>query len=380
MSDLPEKLIKARTVCLYRAPYFAALAFTLAYVKVDDPEVVDTMAVDDEGRLYFHPPFVEAKSVAHLATVLEHEYLHIVRKHHKRGENKNHEKWNLATDMEINDDLREAKRPYNWSELWTPEKMGLPNGRTAEQYYNAMRAPSGGGGGGKGNSPADLKRGSLPNAGPGPSPEDLQAAIEQVRAAAKKAGTSAGRAARGIVPEDEPQVDWRVVLRQAISLAVDVDYSIRKGCRRPLGSFVLPRIHTVLGARVGVVIDTSASMGDRELAQIGCEIVGVAREAGEVTLVIGDTRVEYAAVVRRFEDIRPHLAKAKGGGGTDLRPLIAEAAKHKPDVLVVATDAYTPWPDKPPAVPMIVLLSPTGSEELVPAWRRQVIKLPGRKE
>ena len=46
---------------------------------------------------------------------------------------------------------------------------------------------------------------------------------------------------------------------------------------------------------------------------------------------------------------------ARGGGGTDFRPLFAkiEELGYKPDVLIMLTDTFGTFPDTPPDYPVI---------------------------
>lgn len=370
---LPEKLARARALALTRAPYLAALAFGLVYVPTRE---VPTAAVDPQGRLYFNPDCTSKLPVSHLATVLEHEWLHVARRHHARMRDKNLEIWNLAADAEINDDLRASGRPLDWTDYILPSTLRLPENRSAEQYYEALARRHGGGP----SSPGDLLPEGLSNAPPGLSREEVEILIEEVaRAAAKYPCDGEGRARRGILPaEDPPQIDWRRELRAFFNRAVDVDFHLRRGFRRPLpGGVVLPRIAPRHGASAAVVLDTSGSMTARELAVLAREIATLAQTAGvsELHFLAGDTRVAYEARVRRGEDLSPHFENVAGGGGTDLRPLIARAEAQRPDVIVVATDAYTPWPDRPPRVPLVVLLTPNGTRDGIPDWVGRVIEV-----
>jgi hypothetical protein len=56
----------------------------------------------------------------------------------------------------------------------------------------------------------------------------------------------------------------------------------------------------------------------------------------------------------------------KGGGGTDMVAGIAMALTVDPDVVVVMTDGYTPWPPAPVGVPVIIVL--IGEGPFGPSW------------
>ena len=66
-----------------------------------------------------------------------------------------------------------------------------------------------------------------------------------------------------------------------------------------------------------------------------------------------------------------------GGGGTDMTEGIARAVelRPRPDILVVVTDGYTPWPaDQPPVGRVVVALlgEATPPAPLPPVWAHTV--------
>jgi predicted metal-dependent peptidase len=98
---------------------------------------------------------------------------------------------------------------------------------------------------------------------------------------------------------------------------------------------------------IGVVIDTSGSMGTNELNEAMAEVSGIIRSCGTkigVNVIACDAAAEDAQRVFSASQI-----KLSGGGGTDMRVGIeaAQDARPRPDIIVVLSDGMTPWPDAP---------------------------------
>ena len=110
-----------------------------------------------------------------------------------------------------------------------------------------------------------------------------------------------------------------------------------------LASAILPGLRSPVPS-VAVVLDTSASMGTDEVTSALSEIQGVLKILGSPTTVLATDAVVHN--VQRISSVKQ--IKVLGGGGTDMGVGIAEAAKlrPRPDVIIVVTDGYTPWPDR----------------------------------
>ena len=193
--------------------------------------------------------------------------------------------------------------------------------------------------------------------------------------------------ARGNVPghwtrwADEklrPKIDWRKELASAVRHAVaDVagasDYSYRRPSRRQgqvgNGKVILPSLRRPVPS-VAVVVDTSGSIGDAMLSQALAEISGILKSLGQregVHVLACDAEVQACRRV-----FRPEQVQLAGGGGTNMGAGLEAAAKLKPtpQVAVVITDSYTPWPDTAPRG-MKVIVALTG-EGKTPEWAKTI--------
>lgn len=127
------------------------------------------------------------------------------------------------------------------------------------------------------------------------------------------------------------------------------DYTYTRPARRQLPGVVSPALRAprVTGA---VALDTSANIGEASLSAALSEVGGVVRaagiDAGGLPVPSVDSRVATTSRVRRGSDV-----PVTGGGGTDMRVGITAvlALRPRPDVVVVLTDRWTPWPDRAPA-------------------------------
>ncbi len=104
--------------------------------------------------------------------------------------------------------------------------------------------------------------------------------------------------------------------------------------------------------RLVLVVDVSGSIADDLLDRFARELEALTRRLGAgLVLVVGDERVQS---VSRFEPGRSTLRELQfhGGGGTDFTPLLEEASRHRPDLVVVLTDLQGPAHHRP-ACPVV---------------------------
>ncbi|WP_083949761.1 vWA domain-containing protein [Herbidospora yilanensis] len=373
------KLLAARYRAAADRPYFATALYALSIVPSSR---VPTMGVDAHWRCYVSPAFVDATPVEELAAVWIHEVAHLLRDHHARAgrlppaDQRDRLRVNVAQDCEINDDLLADRLPLPAGRM-EPRLFGLAPGRLFEEYVPLLpphEHPLDCGSGAHGRpSPWEIGEGA-PMVGPVEAESLRRHTAEAMRAHRRSRGTLPKGWERWAEQVLEPVVDWRRVLTGAVREAVAwaggaVDYTYRRPSRRSaaMRGVVLPSLRRPL-PRVAIVVDTSGSMGDDELAAALAEVTGVLREVGvhgnRVTVLACDADVHAVSRVTSAEQVT--LA---GGGGTDMRVGVtaALAARDRPNVVIVLTDGHTPWPDEPAACRLIAALIGSGAPP-PPGW------------
>lgn len=200
----------------------------------------------------------------------------------------------------------------------------------------------------------------------------------QIKEHCQSRGNVPGHWSRWAEEKLRPKIDWRKELASAVRHAVaDVagasDYSYRRPSRRQgqvgNGKVVLPSLRQPV-PEVAVVVDTSGSMSDSMLSQALAEIAGVLKASGlrqGVTVLAVDATVHVSRKV--FDARQVQLA---GGGGTDMGAGLYAASKLRPlpQVCVVITDSYTPWPDTPPRGMKVIVALTEGGE--APKWAKTI--------
>ena len=421
------KISEVRFAAHKKAKYLSQVTFGL--VPVERPGI-GTMAVDAHGRVYYDPEFMDPETpLEELAGVFVHECMHVVLKHADRrkkllGEYAQQDElydWNVAADAAINGTLRKAgiKLP---EEGVFPEKLGLPENKSAEWYYSEIRkkreeedppkgeAPADGEGesqdgegsggqpgeqeggydgppvdreGGQGGSSSDgePKEWELPppdDDNPGISEHDLKRIVRQTVQEMKEStsrGTQGGEMQAVIDLILEPKVDPLAELRATVKYAVNSTHGYgnhtykKRNPRQPQGALRIPA-HEQPNPVVKIIVDTSGSMGERDLGlALGVVKKAVSHLQSGVDVVSADTDVRLCEKV-----FKPEQVSLVGRGGTDMAQAMNTVMEEhpRPNVLIVVTDGETPWPDKELPAKCVAALTRKSSYYAVPDWIKTV--------
>lgn len=137
MSNVNQKIDKARMRLLRKSPFFGSLAFKLPIVATDRHPSGGFIATagTDGARIYMNPEFTGTLSTAQTEMVLAHEILHVACKHSLRKRGRNHGIWNKACDYAINPILIEAGYEMPEGGLYNP---AWGDGMAAETIYKEL--------------------------------------------------------------------------------------------------------------------------------------------------------------------------------------------------------------------------------------------------
>ena len=384
----------ARVRAAYQRSYFAPALFSLVPVATD---LIGSMAVDSQWRLYYNDAWVASHSVEENATLLIHEVSHLLRDHETRkiqAAVKDHRLWNTAGDCEINDDLESEGLPLP-GDPPLPGKYGLESGKTAEAYYKLLPKPprkdNRDGSAGRAQTSQDCGSGAhgerrfweLPadddREGGTPGVDRLKAELVQREVARRIDETSPyttdislawRRWARARL---RPQVDYMATIRHAVRRALHdstlgrYDRTYRRPHRRQAcyGEFIMPSFYQPR-PRPGFLIDTSSSMEESQLARAVSELGGLTRQLGygaDVIVACCDAVVHTVRKVFSASQIELY-----GGGGTDIGAgirMFVEKKSDPIDLLVIVSDCRTPWPEDIPPFPVVTIRVGDGTP---PPW------------
>ena len=321
-----------------------------------------------------------------------HENLHIALKQTMFGLpmfNENRQMANLAADFVVNDIIVNIDGTVNNSHERLVE---LPDGGVYDamfhdwsmrEVYNYLkkhakpkRKGSGGGGsgGGQGNDPSqggtqdsqdqwesvtvNGKTYDLSNADEHDfvdigtlSHEERKELNEEIDRALREGGILAGRMGgkmpRAISDMLEPKVDWRDALREFVSASVrgKDEYTWRRMNKRHMANDIyLPSMDNETIGEVIVAIDTSGSIGEKELNEFATELVSICEVSSpeKVRIIWWDAEV---AGTQEFSGDYTGIAsmlKPQGGGGTRVSCVREYINEHRinADCVIVFTDGY----------------------------------------
>ena len=373
---MPTSLQRSRTRLTLDHPWLASLVLRLRLEARDEPPdgVVAmglpwTAATDGEALLY-NPAWIETLTQAEADGLYAHEAGHCGLLHHERRNGRDPLRWNVATDISLNEWLRDAGLTLP-PHACVPEAFGLPGGELAEEVYPKL--------------PQHIQtppQWGYVIAGQGtPEQKEAQragwkAALADAMTAATQAGIAKGSLWDRLVTATlAPQLDWRALLAEFLDkrLAHSGDYTYSRLSRagRALG-LVLPSLHDERLRSVAIVYDTSGSIDARDLGQFHEATRGLLETLAPERCVVVCADADVQTVTDLDEADPADVARVRhgGGGGTDFGPAIAWADAHGPfDVVLYFTDLCGAFPKAPAWADSVLWLATT--TERAP-WGRTV--------
>jgi len=403
-----RRLLLSRMRILNTHGFYGLLLMHMVYSIDENAETAYT----DGTRIAFGPEFLESLTDSELDFVMMHEILHVVLQHCIRGEDRDHERMNIACDIVVNSNiLLENNMDHRSITLskWGESMHIAPDGKegheyTAEQVYDMLpptppqkkkKTPSSGWEKGR----AKQEQGDPKDIAPGGQSWDNHSQwgryeeddtlrdvwVKQFAEACEAITIREKTIGRGTLPLfaqrlleklRDPQVDWRTILNEFVQEEVN-DYSFSPPDRRFQESpFFLPDFNELgkNGEPVDILfmIDTSGSMSDKEITSAFSEVKGAIDQFdGKLKGWLG---FFDAAIIepKPFESVDDVLKiKPAGGGGTDFQIIFEYVHQYMenklPACIIILTDGYAPFPQEHLArdIPVLWLID---NNNIEPPW------------
>ena len=353
MALTSEQRVTKSHIAIMRSKQFCMFAGVLSVGKVIFSEDIPTACTNGRDVIY-NKDFIKTLDEKELNFVVLHEALHKAYQHMhlwKKLWKINPMVANMAADYVVNYAIHEAdeqgeitKRPD--SALFDVKYKGM----TTKQIFDSLMQDAeknGNGQGGEGGHDSHDWEGadSL-------SDEEKKEVAKQIDQALRQGeiirGKMQGNKNRSVTEILEPKVDWREQLREFVnSTCKNKD---RTSWKRPHKRFIGHDIYmpSMIGEAIGQVvigIDTSGSIGDKELNEFLTEVVAICDDVSpsSIELLYWDTCVaghetynqgDYKGLVQS--------TKPAGGGGTRVG-CVNEYIKDKriqPEAIIILTDGY----------------------------------------
>ncbi len=172
---------------------------------------------------------------------------------------------------------------------------------------------------------------------------------------ARMAGKLTGELARMVDDMLQTKVSWTDVLRDfMLKVVKSRDSWVRRN--RRFTKIYLPTRHDRRMGPIVFIPDTSGSMWGDDMEKICSEMAHCASQTQpeSIRVLWADTAVKGEQLFE-VSDFEYSKLEPKGGGGTDMRVPLKYVEQYDPQVVVLMTDGYTPWPDVEPPFPLIVI-------------------------
>jgi predicted metal-dependent peptidase len=308
----------------------------------------------DHYVLYINPegsksvPGFNSFPLEHRLGILKHEMLHILSRHVQRKEDRNHEKFNIATDCAINQLIERQHLPNGAIYPDTFPSPDTPKNLTAEQYYELLPSNNNNSHG-SGNSGNGYEQTLDDHSKWEESQGDAELQDDVTKNMLEKAASHTQKS-RGTVPSQfsewlklvthKREISWQQLLR-------NITGNKRVGIRKTLirRDRRLPNFEWIKGKtkdrkfNLLVISDVSGSVSDKALLSLWGEVRHICDvTSSDIDLIQVDTKPSEPEKLSK----RTTVIERKACGGTILYPAVEMAKQKRIDyqALVITTDGW----------------------------------------
>ena len=364
--ECKDLIAKARTFFLLNEPFLGDLALNLVIKEVGE-DITPTMGTDAK-HLFYNPEFVKKIDMDYMKAVIAHEIAHCIYGHAGiSGAKKVNEKgrmapiWSAACEYAANHfvvDLCHMPLPQSgmydrkYSDgSWTTETiyhdLMKKNHKDPDKFAKGMKLMDDHGTWGKSAG----QNGEDSDSMTGDPDKDWKIWVGKALHTAKMMGNLPAGVQRELMGMLDPQIPWQHILANYLVRVTKDDYTWRRLNKRTLSmGYCTPSLHSTT-FKIGYAVDTSGSMGQKELAEALSEIQSICNsfESYQLVLFACDADVHHVQEVETGDEI-DFAGLMKGGGGTDFRPVfdLIQKEDYELDALIYFTDTYGSFPDSPP--------------------------------
>ena len=379
MSEIAEKISRARLQLMLRNPYLAGAVARLPMREAIDMPWCQSMATDGYN-IFWNAEFCASLNEEELSGVIAHELLHCILGHNDRRDERDRHQWNIAIDHATNLFLLACEIQLPTDRLADRRYVGL----TAEQIYEKLPKQSlvsslgySGEPDGDDNSENitgraqavggfDVHLEELDPEGAAERTKDMPTPIEKIRIR-RELTKEVKSKWRGVFPAHfeeefkkagESETPWQAIMAQFMSGIRKDDYRMYPFNRKHIWrGLYLPSIGRPGPSHIAIAVDTSGSMNRELLGKVLAELDALRTMTEcKLTLIECDAAIQNVTEYEGWEiadldfDSRPF----RGRGGTVFDPVfnwmknIGSLQNPPPEALIFLTDGQAPFPDIKP--------------------------------
>lgn len=385
-----ERIIKGKAFLNKSHPFFARIILSMQSTECRDKERIPTMGVSKFGRLYWNPDFVNELTLDELMAVLAHEAMHVATLTFDRQKFRDHELWNIATDITINYILVSTGMTLPKGVL-LPEhdgtmrldKVGLTinvkdipaekvysllekDGEKIKANYSSMDTHLEGDEDDLGNSTGEAK-GAGANQANGQKWKQVFTNAATYAKTRGKLGGALERICDGILT---PKLNWKDLLNQYITRELPFNYTNARPNRKWCATNIYMPSSLKENLEVVITVDVSGSIGQDEYKDFMSEVCGICTSYEQVKARVLfwstyiDPRDDKEITRDTAQDLQKYKAHSSGGTTFSCVADYCEEKGINSRIYITLTDGYIESSPRVPNGTNIFVISKRGYSDI----------------